>query len=59
MGGVTGRAADKLNLKSRLVPLRSNSMSVTGGGGSEYSVMLPMEIEMPNESENASEGGTN
>lgn len=48
---MTCRAAEKLNLKARLVPLRSNSMSVTGGGGSEYSVMLPLEIEMPEETE--------
>ena len=48
---MTCRAAEKLNLKARLVPLRSNSMSVTGAGGSEYSVMLPLEIEMPEETE--------
>lgn len=38
-----------------MVPLRSNSMSVTGGGGSEYSVMLPLEIEMPEETEEKEE----
>ena len=45
MVGLTSRSAVKLNLKSRLIPLHTNFVSL--GGGSEYSVMLPLEIDSP------------